>query len=107
LTLDLEAKSPEEIAVLQRLIDRLKSIKEDPKLEVVIQYLDKEQWLSLGVIIFSQYYDTVKWMSDSLAAHCSSEVVGLYAGAGKSRLYQSGNSVNIEREALKRMVIRN
>jgi len=104
LTLELEAKSPEEIAVLQRLIDRLKNIKEDPKLEAVIHYLDKEQWLSLGVIIFSQYYDTAKWMADSLAAHYPSEVVGLYAGAGKSRLYQSGDSVNIEREALKRMV---
>jgi hypothetical protein len=30
--------------------------------------------------------------------------VGLYAGAGRSRLYQKGDSVNIERETLKRMV---
>lgn len=30
--------------------------------------------------------------------------IGLYAGAGRSRLYQNGESVNIERETLKRMV---
>lgn len=100
----VEAKSPEEITVLERLIDRLQNIKEDPKLEAVIHYLDKEQWLSLGVIIFSQYYDTAKWMADSLAEHYPDEVVGLYAGAGRSRLYQKGDSVNIERETLKRMV---
>jgi hypothetical protein len=32
------------------------------------------------------------------------QAVGLYAGAGRSRLYQKGDSVNIERETLKKMV---
>ncbi|MGS0224675.1 helicase-related protein, partial [Escherichia coli] len=65
---------------------------------------ENERWLKFGVIIFSQYYDTAKWVADSLAERYPDQAVGLYAGAGRSRLYQKGDSVNIERETLKRMV---
>ncbi|MBY6226419.1 phospholipase D-like domain-containing anti-phage protein [Ferrimonas balearica] len=102
--IELCAESPEEIAVLQQMIARLESIKTDPKLEAVLHYLDKEQWLDHGVIIFSQYYDTAKWVAESLAKNYPNQAVGLYAGAGRSRLYQQGESVNIERETLKKMV---
>jgi hypothetical protein len=37
-------------------------------MEAVVHFLDKEKWLELGVIIFSQYYDTAKWLADLLAA---------------------------------------
>ena len=97
-------KNSDEIAVLERMIARLEKIKQDPKLEAIIHYLEKEQWLKHGVIIFSQYYDTARWVADSLAARYPDQPVGLYAGAGRSRLYQQGDSVNIERETLKRMV---
>lgn len=43
-------------------------------------------------------------MADSLATRYPDQAVGLYAGAGRSRLYQKGDSVNIERETLKKMV---
>ena len=102
--IELSVQSPDEIDVLERMIERLENIKEDPKLQAVIHYLEKEQWLKHGVIIFSQYYDTAKWVADSLAARYPDQAVGLYAGAGRSRLYQKGDSVNIERETLKRMV---
>jgi superfamily II DNA/RNA helicase len=102
--IELKVESPDEIAVLERMIVRLEKIKVDPKLEAIIHYLEKEQWLKHGVIIFSQYYDTAKWVADSLAARYPDQPVGLYAGAGRSRLYQKGDSVNIERETLKRMV---
>ncbi|MFC3909674.1 phospholipase D-like domain-containing anti-phage protein [Legionella dresdenensis] len=101
---ELEIHSPDEIIVLERMIARLEKIKEDPKLQAVIHYLEEEQWLKHGVIIFSQYYDTAKWIADSLAIRYPEQAVGLYAGAGRSRLYQKGDSVNIERETLKRMV---
>lgn len=102
--LELTAESADEIAVLERMISRLESIEEDPKLNAIVHYLEKEQWLKFGVIIFSQYYDTAKWVADSLAERYSDQAIGLYAGAGRSRLYQNGESVNIERETLKRMV---
>ncbi|MCS7901125.1 phospholipase D-like domain-containing anti-phage protein [Pseudomonas aeruginosa] len=101
---DVKVETGEEREVLQRLIDRLERLEADPKMEAVIHFLDKEKWLDLGVIIFSQYYDTAKWLADSLAARYPEEAVGLYAGAGRSRLYQRGDSVSVERETLKRMV---
>ena len=101
---DIKVETGEERDVLQRLIARLERLEADPKMEAVVYFLDKEQWRDLGVIIFSQYYDTAKWLADALAARYPEEAVGLYAGAGRSRLYQRGDSVSVERETLKRMV---
>lgn len=101
---DLAVETQEEREVLERLIERLQRLDADPKMEAVIHFLDKERWLALGVIIFSQYYDTAKWLADELAARYPDEAIGLYAGAGRSRLYQRGDSVAVERETLKRMV---
>lgn len=102
--IEVKAESTNEIAVLERMIARLELIDEDPKLNAIIHYLEKEKWLKFGVIIFSQYFDTARWVADSLAERYSDQAVGLYAGAGRSRLYQKGESINIERETLKRMV---
>lgn len=104
LSLDKADTSSEEIDALQRLIARLEQVDGDPKLRAIIHYLEQEKWLDYGVIIFSQYYDTARWVADELAARYPDWAVGLYAGAGRSRLYQSGESVSIERETLKRMV---
>jgi len=101
---DLKVETDEERKILEHLIDRLQRLSSDPKMEAVIHFLDKEKWLNLGVIIFSQYYDTAKWLADELAARYSEEAIGLYAGAGRSRLYQRSDSVAVERETLKRMV---
>ncbi len=101
---DIKIETGEEREVLQRLISRLERVETDPKMEAVVHFLDKEKWLDLGVIIFSQYYDTARWLAESLAARYPEEAVGLYAGAGRSRLYQHGDSVVVERETLKRMV---
>jgi superfamily II DNA or RNA helicase len=102
--IDLRVETGEERVVLERLCARLGRLNTDPKLEAVVHYLDREGWLDLGVIIFSQYYDTAKWLADALALRYAQEAIGLYAGAGRSRLYQRGDSVAVERDALKRMV---
>ncbi len=94
----------EERSALEQMIVRLKKISEDPKMQAVFHYLDKEKWREFGVIIFSQYYDTAKWAADSLATRYPDDALGLYAGADRSRLYQKGASVNVERETLKKMV---
>lgn len=101
---DLQVETGEEREVLQRLITRLERLNADPKMEAIVYFLEQEKWLDWGVIIFSQYYDTAKWIADSLAARYPDEAIGLYAGAGRSRLYQRGDSVSVERETLKRMV---
>ena len=102
--IELSVDSSEEQAVLVRLIDRLQRIEADPKLEATIHFLENEKWHGYGSIIFSQYYDTAKWIADSLAQKYPAQAIGLYAGASRSRLYQSGDSVSIERETLKKMV---
>ena len=102
--IELTVESDEESAVLARLIARLERIDQDPKLNAILHYLEREKWLDYGIIIFSQYYDTAKWVADALAARYPDEAIGLYAGAGRSRLYQSGDSVHSERETLKKMV---
>lgn len=101
---DLSVQSPEESAALERLIYHLERIGQDPKLDAVLFYLTEEKWLELGVIIFSQYYDTAKWVADALAERFPEKPVGLYAGAGRSRLYRQGENVGIEREVLKKSV---
>ncbi len=100
----VQVQSTDEQLALERLLDRLQRVKEDPKLKAILHYLDVEGWRELGCIIFSQYYDTARWVAESLAARYPDEAVGLYAGAGRSRLYRQGDSVAIERETLKRMV---
>jgi len=101
---DVALQTDEERAVLELLLHRLKQITVDPKYEAVLHYLVNEGWLEHGCIIFSQYYDTARWLADALAARFPDEALGLYAGAGRSRLYQKDDSVGIERETLKIMV---
>ena len=101
---EVRIESPEEQLALERLVSLLEQVKEDPKLRAAIHYLENEGWLELGCIVFSQYYDTAQWLADELATRYPNEVIGLYAGAGRSKLYRQGQSVGIERETLKRMV---
>ena len=102
--IELAVETSDEKIALERLIDRLERIQSDPKLQAVLHFLDREKWLDHGVIIFSQYFDTAKWIADSLASRYPDLAIGLYAGASRSRLYQKGENVSIERETLKKMV---
>ena len=102
--IELAIESSDERIALERLIERLERIQSDPKLQATIHFLDREKWLDHGAIIFSQYFDTAIWMADSLAIRYPDLAIGLYAGASRSRLYQKGERVRIERETLKKMV---
>ncbi len=102
--IELDLQSDAERGALESLIAALNSMSDDPKLQAIRYYLNEEGWLDLGCIIFSQYHDTARWVADSLAAELPGEIIGLYAGADRSRLYQGGQAVGIAREALKRMV---
>jgi superfamily II DNA/RNA helicase len=101
---ELAVQTGEEREALDRLLLRLERIEVDPKLSALIYYLDREKWLELGVIVFSQYYDTARWVAEQLAQRYPDDAIGLYAGAGRSRLFQRGESVACRRDALKEMV---
>ena len=81
----------------------------DPKLDALIDYLLGTQpnvsrrWLDLGCILFSQYYDTVRWVGDELAkrSEFSGMDIGLYAGSNRSGLWRNGKFQRFDRNVLK------
>ena len=105
---DDEVKEPmttEERDALEWLLDSLSHVQgEDPKLRAINHYLIDSSWLRYGAIIFSQYYDTAAWVARSLADLIPDEPIGLYAGAGRSRLMVGGRETSVDREALKAQV---
>jgi len=91
----------------------LKLLKEggnnDPKLDALIGYLRgtysgaTRSWLDLGCILFSQYYDTVRWFGDEMAksAEFAGIDIGLYAGSNRSGFWRDGRFQRCDRNALK------
>lgn len=84
----------------------------DPKLDALIGYLRGTQpgvtrgWLDLGCILFSQYYDTVRWVGDELAtrAEFAELEIGLYAGSNRSGIWRNGRFQRCDRNDLKARV---
>lgn len=84
----------------------------DPKLEALVGYLlgtrsgIEKRWLDLGCILFSQYYDTVRWVGDELSkrAEFAGMEIGLYAGSNRSGIWIEGKFQRCEREVLKARV---
>lgn len=111
---DLKNFTLDEIASLERCYQLLREGgNRDPKLEALIGYLlgsrpdsGGKRWLDLGCVLFSQYYDTVKWVGDELAARpeFAGMDIGLYAGSNRSGFWREGRFQRCEREALKRRV---
>lgn len=90
---------------LERVLEILSSAKqEDPKGRAVLHYLDQEGWLALGCIIFSQYYDTARWVGELISETHPTEPVAVYAGVGKSGVLLGGEWRSIDREDIKRGV---
>jgi hypothetical protein len=81
----------------------------DPKLDALIGYLRgtypgvTRRWLDLGCILFSQYYDTVRWIGDEMAkrAEFAGMDIGLYAGSNRSGLWRDGKFQRCDRNVLK------
>lgn len=87
----------------------------DPKLAAVSYFLDqhrtgsgpdKKTWLEHGCIIFSQYFDTAKWVASELAKSHPDIVVAVYAGTGKSGLFKGSAFATVGREYIKDAVKR-
>jgi hypothetical protein len=102
-----------EIASLNRCLALLRQGgNNDPKLEALVGYLlgtrsgIEKRWLDLGCILFSQYYDTVRWVGDELSkrAEFAGLEIGLYAGSNRSGIWIEGKFQRCEREVLKARV---
>jgi superfamily II DNA/RNA helicase len=103
----------DELKSLRRCLDLLKQGgSNDPKLEALVSYLlgtnphTTQRWLDLGCILFSQYYDTVRWMGDELAKRTefSGMDIGLYAGSNRSGFWRDGKFQRCDRNDLKARV---
>jgi superfamily II DNA or RNA helicase len=91
--------------ILQRLIYQLEQNQEkDPKLIKLTQLLFQENWLDMGCIVFSQYYDTVAEFSEKVAAEKPDLKIGIYAGGSKSGYWLKGQFQHCSKEALKAWV---
>ncbi|TAK46238.1 MAG: helicase SNF2 [Saprospiraceae bacterium] len=94
-----------ERAVLLRLIGALEKHKDkDPKFLELKRYLLEKRWLEMGCIIFSQYYDTVKYMADQLTLEIPAGSIGIYAGSNKSAIVKGGRYIRATKEELKASV---
>lgn len=87
----------------------------DPKLAAVNYFLnehrtgpapDNKSWAEHGCIIFSQYFDTAKWVASEIAKAHPDQVVAVYAGAGKSGLFKGEEFSTVKREDIKDAVKR-
>ncbi len=106
----INAITAEEAKHLQKIIDELaRPEARDPKINAVKYFLtsyqsDGKNWLAHGCIIFSQYYDTAYSIGEKLAEALTGEVIGVYAGAGKSGMFKGEDFASVEREDIKKAV---
>lgn len=107
---DFKDFAPAELKSLHRCLDLLRQGgNNDPKLAALIGYLlgtypgVTRRWLDLGCILFSQYYDTVRWVGDELAkrAEFATMDFGLYAGSNRSGFWREGKFQRCKRDILK------
>jgi len=101
--------SKEEIDCLKRFVRILEEHQEkDPKYDLLKQILTEGHiqvpWIDRGCIVFSQFYDTIKWVCDRFAKDFPNITFGLYAGSDKSGIYENGIYHRKAKEDIKKMV---
>ncbi len=106
----MDEMSPDEATHLRTIVEELSRPEaRDPKLAAVQYFLtehrtDGKTWLEHGCIIFSQYYDTAHFIGAELAKLLPGEVIGVYAGTGKSGLFRGEDFAAVKREEIKEAV---
>jgi superfamily II DNA or RNA helicase len=84
---------------------------EDPKYREVERILldgvaGSAPWLDEGCIVFTQYYDSARWVAGRLSERLPEEPIGVYTGAARSGLFRAGYFERLDREVLKEEVRR-
>lgn len=88
--------------LLEKFVKALEANTErDPKYAVVLECLRNRSWLNRGCIIFSQYYDSVRWLAEQLINDFPNEPIAIYAGSGRSGVYRNGRFQSCDREVIK------
>ena len=91
--------------LLEKFIAALEENKqEDPKYRVVEDLIIKQNWLDKGCIVFSQYRDSVLWLSERLTERLPNEPIGIYSGPSSSGVVLNGEWTPIKREIIKERV---
>jgi superfamily II DNA or RNA helicase len=79
----------------------------DPKVQVILHYLNERGWReSNGATIFSQYLTTAESVLEALCAEFPDEPVALYAGGAASFVQQGNDRKAISREQIKSAIQR-
>jgi hypothetical protein len=100
----------DERGVLSRFLKILEENRdEDPKLRQIERILTTNDivdggWLSLGCIIFSQFYDSVLWLGRHLSGRMPTEKIAIYAGAAKSGIIEKGEFRRLNRDEIKKRI---
>jgi len=98
--------TPEEYKILNKYVNALLSNKaEDPKFNKLVELLNRDKWIEEGVIIFSQYYDTVEWIANKLSKVFTNQKIGVYAGSNKAGYYLNDKLYKETKEEIKEMVM--
>lgn len=96
----------EEQKMLDKYVNALLSNEaEDPKFEKLVKLLKRDNWIDEGVIIFSQYYDTVEWIASELSEIFTDQKIGIYAGSGKAGYYINNKFHKKTKDDIKDMVM--
>jgi superfamily II DNA or RNA helicase len=106
-TINAESRTltPAEREKLQAFSQSLEANQErDPKFAVVRECLMDRGWLEMGCIIFSQFFDSLRWLGFQLSTELLDEKVGIYAGGEKSGVLTAGEFKSCSREQIKAMV---
>jgi len=94
-----------ERGILNRLVQQLQSYQDkDPKLAVLRKTLFEDDWAEDGCIIFSQYYDTVRYFSERLAEEYPDREIAVYAGGDRSGVWHQGKFQRTTKDEVKRRV---
>ncbi|MCV2422718.1 phospholipase D-like domain-containing protein [Paucibacter sp. DJ4R-1] len=102
-----------ELASLNRCLELLlQGGNNDPKLDALVAYLLGQKpgvdgrWMDFGCILFSQYYDTVRWVGNELSKlpEFSGLEIGLYAGSNRSGVWSEGRFQRCDRDVIKARV---
>ncbi len=97
--------TPRERELLEVLLQHLESNRErDPKYHYLKQYLIEKNWLALGCIIFSQYFDTIWFMASELSKEMPDLEIGIYAGGNKSGILKNQEFQLYQKDDIKKRV---
>ena len=104
-TSEIKDLTKEETELLVKYVKALESSNAvDPKYEKTVELLRDKKWLERGTIIFSQYYDTARWIAKNLSLEFAEESIGMYAGGIKSGIFKNGDFIHKDKETVKAQV---